>query len=186
MIPDFSILVIFFSMSVFICCLQIFDRICWRCRWSSWWRIYGKEKAWISGATGGIFLLFRCSECLIQRFNLPDTQDDPLRLFIHRQQDGTHRGGQELRHHRQHPAKQQQQCRHCCLQQGRSAQLAQIQESRVSVGILVELLLLEEDGAVGFARCQAYNCKTFLKKKNTLKLQSESSKRSNIGCIINT
>lgn len=79
------------------------------------------------------------SSYLIQRFDLRDPQDDPVRLFVHREQDGTHRGGQELGHHRQHPAKQQQQRRHCCLQQGRPAQLAQIQEPRVSVGLLVSV-----------------------------------------------
>lgn len=100
------------------------------------------------------------SSYLTQHFDIPDAQDDPVWLFIHREQDGTYRGGQELGHHRKHPAKQQQQCRHCCLQQGRSAQLAQIQESRVSVGILVELLR-EDGGAVRFAKRQASNCKTF-------------------------
>lgn len=51
---------------------------------------------------------------------------------VNRKQNRSHRGGEKLRHYRQHPEKQQQQCSHRCLQQGCSSQLAQIQKPRVS------------------------------------------------------
>lgn len=60
-------------------------------------------------------------------------QDDPVRVSVHGEQDGSDRGGEERGHHRQHPAGQQQQCGHGGLQQGRPPQLAQVQEPRVSI-----------------------------------------------------
>lgn len=35
------------------------------------------------------------------------TQDDPIWLLVHWEQNGTHRGCEELRHHRQYPTQQQ-------------------------------------------------------------------------------
>lgn len=32
------------------------------------------------------------------------SQDDPIWLLVHWEQDGAHRGREELRHHRQYPA----------------------------------------------------------------------------------
>lgn len=35
------------------------------------------------------------------------SQDDPIWLLVHWEQDGAHRGSEELRHHRQYPTQQQ-------------------------------------------------------------------------------
>ena len=63
---------------------------------------------------------------------LSSLQDDPLWLPLHRRQDGADRSSHAFRHHCQHPAEQEQHGGHCSLQQGRAAQLAEIQEPGVS------------------------------------------------------
>lgn len=70
---------------------------------------------------------------------LSSLQDDPLWLPLHRRQDGADRGGDALGHHRQHPAQQEQHGGHGCLQQGRPAQLAQVQEPGVRGSPLLSL-----------------------------------------------
>lgn len=70
---------------------------------------------------------------------LSSLQDDPLWLPLHRRQDGADRGGHALGHHRQHPAQQEQHGGHGRLQQGRPAQLAQVQEPGVRGSVLLSL-----------------------------------------------
>lgn len=72
---------------------------------------------------------------------LSSLQDDPLRLPLHRRQDGTDRSSHAFRYHCQHPAEQEQHGGHCSLQQGCTAELAKIQEPRVS-GLTFHSVLL--------------------------------------------
>lgn len=98
------------------------------------WKKEGLDLRYSRGST--LPLRWRSCASTQRLFLSPYAQDDTVRLPVYREQDGAHRGREELRHHRKYPAQQQQQRRHRSLQQGRSAQLAQIQESWVSVSEL--------------------------------------------------
>lgn len=90
------------------------------------WKKEGLDLRWDPLFSSCLMLWKR--EELVFKLNPADSalrcQDDPIRLPVHREQNGAHRGREELRHDRQHPEEQQQQRGHRCLQQGRLAQLA--------------------------------------------------------------